>query len=371
MRNIRVLQITHDLNIGGLQRVVVDLSKNLDKEAFKVGVLCLRDLGPLKTELDEENIPVFNIPRKSKKTDYLSFIKPFSIIKDFKPDVIHTHNTQPFIDGTLAGLIAKVPVKIHTDHARDFPDKKRYMFAEWLFSHLTDKIIGVSEHTKNNLVKYEKINPHKIDIIHNGIDGKKYDIMINVLEKKKQLGVENKYPILGLGVRFTKQKGITYLIRAVSSMKQNFPEICVLIAGEGPLQKTLEREAEDLGLSRHIRFIGPRSDMNEILKVLDIYVLPSLWEGLPLVILEAMAAQKPIVATDVGGNSEVIQHSANGMLVPPGRPDLLAKEICTLLKNEDKMRQMAINALQSYKESYSVSVMVDKYVDLYARLLDR
>ena len=107
MRNIKVLQITHDLNIGGLQRVVVDLSKNLDKEVFQVGVLCLRDLGPLATELDEDNIPVFSIPHKSKKTDYLSFIKIFSIIKNFKPDVIHTHNTQPFIDGTLAALMAR------------------------------------------------------------------------------------------------------------------------------------------------------------------------------------------------------------------------------------------------------------------------
>ena len=371
MRSIRVLQITHDLNIGGLQRVVVDIAKNLDKEAFQAGVLCLRNPGPLTKELDEDNIPVFSIPHKSKKTDYLSFLKTYSIIKGFKPDVIHTHNTQPFIDGTLAGLMARVPVKIHTDHARDFPDKKRYMLAEWLFSHLADRIVGVSKHTKNNLINYEKINPHKIDIIHNGVDGRKYDIMINLLEKKKQLGIENKYPILGLGVRFTKQKGITYLIRAVSAMKQKFPEICVLIAGEGPLQKTLEKEAEGLALSRHIRFVGPRSDMNEILKVIDIYVLPSLWEGLPLVILEAMAAQKPIVATDVGGNSEVIQHSVNGMLVPPGRPDLLADQICALLKNENKMRQMAINAWQSYKESYSVSVMVGKYTDLYARLLGR
>jgi len=200
----------------------------------------------------------------------LSFIKAFSIIKDFKPDVIHTHNSQPFIDGTLAALIARVPIKVHTDHAMDFPDKIRYMFAEWFFSHFADKIVGVSEHTKNNLIKYEKISPKKIDIIHNGIDGKQYDIKINVSEKKKQLGIENRYPVLGLGVRLAEQKGITYLIQATSLIRREFPEICVLIAGEGPLQKNLKREAEEHGLSHLIKFIGPRLDMNEILKVLDI-----------------------------------------------------------------------------------------------------
>jgi len=368
---IKVLQITHDLNIGGLQRVVVDLAIHLDQEIFHVGVLCLREKGPLTRELEEKNIPVFSISHRKVKTDFLTFAKAYSIIRQFKPDVVHTHNTQPFIDGTMAAFLARVPVKVHTDHARNFPDKKRYMFAEWIFSHMSDRLIAVSEHTKNNLIKFEKIGASKIDVIHNGIDGNKFKLTFDVNEKKKQFGVLDRYPIVGLGVRITKQKGITHLIRAVSMLIDTLPDTCLLIAGDGPLQNSLKQEAVELGVAEHIRFVGPQNNMNDILQIIDIFALPSLWEGLPLVILEAMAAKKPIIATNVGGNTEVIKDNLNGILVDPERPDLLADAIISLAGNKTLMEQIANNAYSSYEKNYSVSAMAGKYMKLYAQLLKR
>jgi glycosyltransferase involved in cell wall biosynthesis len=369
MSKIKVVQITHDLNIGGLQRVVLDIAKNLDKDRFEVKVISLRDDGPLKQELMDARIPVYSIKREHHKTDYLSFMKVYKLLKELTPHVIHTHNTEPFVDGGIAGFLARVPAKVHTDHARDFPDKKRYMFAEWTMSHIVDRVVAVSEHTKQNLVTFEKMSPRKIDVIRNGIEGQKYAVEIDKQAKMKELGIENKYPILGLGVRLVPQKGITYLIQAISKLKPQFPNICALIAGEGPLQTILEKEAQDLGVTNNIHFIGPRLDMPEILSLLDVYVLPSLWEGLPLVILEAMAAQKPIVVTDVGGVSEVIQNNDNGILIPSMRPDILTQELKSLLEDENKMKRIASHAKKTFDEKYSVAVMAQQYMDLYTRLL--
>jgi glycosyltransferase involved in cell wall biosynthesis len=368
-KKVKVLQITHDLNIGGLQRVVTDISRNLDTEKFEVGVACLRESGPLEQELTEFGIPVFIIGEKTSKTDYFSFLKLIPIIRRFKPEVIHTHNTLPFLDGTLAGRITKVPVLIHTDHARSFPDKRRYMVVERILSKIVDKIVAVSEHTKKNLIHYEKINPKKIDVIHNGIDGQKYKVDVDRKQIKKVFGVENKNPLLGLGVRLTPQKGITHLIRAVSVLKEEFPDIGVLVAGEGFLLENLKREANVLGVSESIRFIGPRTDMNEILSILDVYVLPSLWEGLPLVILEAMAAQKPIVATNVGGTSEIIQNGENGILVPPKDTVRLAEELTALLKDRNRMSRIAFHANRCFLDQFSVKIMTEKYKKLYLSMV--
>ena len=156
-RKIRVMQITHDLAIGGLQQVVVNLCNSIDRERFDISVMCLRERGEFATDVEAKGIKVFDLP-KTDKTDYFAFLKVAKVLKQERIDVIHTHNTQPFVDGTIAALLSGVSSIIHTDHARSFPDKKRYMFAEWLMSHFAYKVVGVSDHTSSNLIKYEKIS---------------------------------------------------------------------------------------------------------------------------------------------------------------------------------------------------------------------
>jgi len=210
--------ITHDLAIGGLQQVVVNICRTIDREYFDVSVLCLRELGPFTPEIEKLGIKVFCIPQKKTGVDYFSFLKVAKILRQQQIEIIHTHNTQPFIDGVIGGLIAGVNTMIHTDHARDFPDKKRYMFAEWLMSHFVYKVVGVSEHTSQNLIRYEKISPGKIVTIYNGIDGSKYDIVIDKKKKRSELGIRGNDPIIGLGVRLTDQKGLTFLLQAMPEL---------------------------------------------------------------------------------------------------------------------------------------------------------
>ena len=365
-RRLRLMQVTHDLSIGGLQQVIVNICKTINRVKFDISVLCLRSLGEFVPEVEKMGIKVFCLSQKTG-IDYFSFIKVAKILRRERIDVIHTHNTQPFIDGTIGALLSGVKTIIHTDHARDFPDKCRYMFAEYVMSKFAYRVVGVSEHTSADLIKYEKISPAKVITIFNGIYGPKYDIVIDRNKKKQELGIKNKGPIIGIGVRLTEQKGITYLFKAMPEVIKIFPDITLVIAGEGELKEELQREAIQLGIDDHVLFLGARLDIPELLKLFNIYVLPSLWEGMPMVILEAMAAGCPIVATNVGGVSKVILDKQNGLLVSPRNPEQLAAAVILLLADEQPRKKYTQKGLQKFMEKFSAEIMTKQYERLYLR----
>ena len=295
----KLMLITHDLGIGGLQQVVVNLCKAIDKEKFEISVLCLRALGVYSKEIEKLGIKIYFLGNKN--TDYFMFLKVAKLLRREKIDIIHTHNTQPLIDGTLGALLSNVKTIVHTDHAREFPDKIRYMIAEHAMSYFAYRVVGVSQHTCENLINYEKIYKKKIRIIENGIEADKFKYEIDKNQKKKELGLSANSFILGIGARLVKQKGITFLLEAVSQLRKEDVRVELVIAGEGPEKEILKKQCESLGIKKHVHFVGPRGDMHEILKIFDLYVLPSIWEGLPMALLEAMASGCPIIATNVGG----------------------------------------------------------------------
>ena len=362
-----LMQITHDLDFGGLQQVVVNLCKYIDKSTFNVSVLCLRNLGAYVPEVEALGIKVHFIPQKKSGVDYLSFLKVAELFKRENIEIIHTHNTNPLIDGVMGALLSGVNTIVHTDHARKFPDRIRYMFIEWCLSFLVYKMAGVSDNTVANLRKFERIPKKKLVTIPNGIDGRKFQVSIDKVKKRQELGIAHRGPIIGLGVRITEQKGITYLLQAMPVILKRFPELSLVIAGDGNLVEKLKQEAKDLNISNHVYFIGPRLDMQELLKLFDLYVLPSLWEGLPMVLLEAMAAGCPIVATDVGGNSQAINNGYNGILVEPRNPQQLADAVITILERPEMREIYVRNSLQIFHQNFSADIMARRYEELYLR----
>lgn len=365
MKKIKLMQITHDLAIGGLQQVVVNICRNINREQFDVTVLCLRSLGEFVPQVEELGIKILYLPQKEKGADHFAFLKVAKILKEEKIDVIHTHNTQPFFDGTLGAILSGVKAVVHTDHCRSFPDKRRYMFAEWLVSHYAYKVVGVSDDTCNNLIEYEHISKDKIMTIVNGIDESFYNIKIDRDKKKRDLGIARDGLIIGLGVRLSKQKGITYLIKAMPMILKEFPDLTLVIAGDGDLKSSLEDEAKKLGVYESIVFTGARLDIAELLKLFDLYVLPSLFEGLPMVLLEAMAAKCPIVATNVGGNYMAITHGENGSLVESCNAEIFAEEVIKVLSDSDLRRKYIKNSYSVFKEKFSATLMTERYSKLY------
>lgn len=365
MEKIKVLQITHDLNIGGLQRVVVDLAKHLDKTKFAVSVCALREGGPLEAELVDAGIEVIRMPPMNR-ADYFRFWKLHKVMRATQPAIIHTHNTEPLTDGTLAAILAGVPVRVHTDHARRFPDKLRYMVSEWLLSHFLSQFVAVSEQTKHDLVRYEKIRPGSIKVVFNGIDGAKYGVRIDKENKRTELGIgPSRTPILGVAARLTEQKGIAYLLQATKLLCKDFPHVLLVIAGEGEFSQVLHDEADRLGIADNVLFLGPRLDIHEVLQVLDIFVLPSLYEGLPLVLLEAMAASLPIVTTDVGGVRHAVRDGVNGIVVKTRDAYALYAAIKRLAENNEMRSAFSRNSLDLFDEQFSLDQMVKDYEAIY------
>ncbi|PCI14593.1 MAG: hypothetical protein COB71_02630 [Thiotrichales bacterium] len=370
-KKIRVLQITHDLQIGGLQQVVVNICRTIDRERFEVVVLCLRELGVLAGDIEMLGVKVILLDQKESGTDYLSFMKIARVLKDEKIDVVHTHNTQPFVEGAIASIFTSVKAIVHTDHARAFPDKRRYMFAEWLVSHLAYKVVGVSAHTTENLHKYEKISKRKLLTIPNGIDETVYDIEIDKNHKKQELGLDSDTFIIGLGARLIEQKGISVLIESMLKILKKLPNTKLVIAGDGDYKAELKKLADDLCLTESVLFLGSRKDIPELLKIFDVYALPSYSEGLPMVILEAMASGCPVVATDVGGIGTAIRSNVNGVLVKPRNVEDLAEAIIDLLQDEHKRLKFSDNGKKIFAAEFSARKMIAKYEGLYVKGFSR
>lgn len=363
---IRLMQITHDLAIGGLQQVVVNLCRTIDRDRFHITVLCLRALGPLAQEIEQIGIKVILLPQSEQGTDYFSFLKVAKILKTEKIQVIHTHNTQPLVDGTLGALFSgKKKRIIHTDHARQFPDKKRYMFAEWSMSLFVYKMVGVSEQTTANLRKYEKISVKKLMTIENGIDGSKFDITIDTEAKRKELGLPPDGPVIGVISRLEKVKGITYLLQAMPEILKKYPQLTLLVVGDGAEREPLGKESLQLDIHDHVVFVGSRLDIPEVFQVLDIYVLPSLSEGLPMGLLEAMSSGCPVVATNVGGIPDAVIHGETAILVEPRISEELTEVLIDLLQNEPLRKKLSVDMQNVFQENYSADIMTKRYSLLY------
>lgn len=365
---IRLMQITHDLAIGGLQQVVVNLCRSIDRARFHVTVLCLRKLGPLAEEMERIGIKVLLLPQKDKGTDYFSFIKVAKILRQERTQLIHTHNTQPLVDGTMGAIFSGGKQRIiHTDHARQFPDKKRYMVAEWCMSHFVYRIVGVSNQTTENLRKYEKIPQKKLTTIENGIDGSKFAIKIDLQTKREELGLSLDGPIIGVISRIEKVKGITYILDAMPEIIKEVPELTLLIVGDGSELENLRSRTHQLGIEQNVIFTGVRYDIPEIFQALDVYLLPSLSEGLPMSLLEAMAAGCPIIASNVGGVPDAVINYESAILVSPGNPKELAEAVLVLCHDESLRKKMSTNLKIKFRGCYNSDVMIRKYSELYTR----
>ena len=361
----RVMHITDGLGVGGLERVIVLLCRTLDRERFEPSVLCLREAGGFAPELVEQGIPVHVLPWSQENLDYFAFRKVGAVLRENRIDVIHTHNTGPFFHGALGATLAGVKTHIHTDHARPFPDRLRWMVAEHVLSHLAYRVVGVSDDTTHNLRRYEKIPESKLATIPNGIELQ--PVRTAAARLRQELGILPETTIIGTAGRLTHQKGMEFLIQAAGLLEPRFPDLTVLIVGEGPEQSALQEMVRSAGLQDRVRLLGLRMDIPDLLALFDIYALPSRWEGLPMAILEAMASSLPIVGSDVGGVPTAVREGVNGLLVPPEDPVALAGALAKLLNDPQLRKRMGEAGRKRYEASFTARQMTRRYERLYLR----
>ncbi len=368
---INVLHLTNSLNYGGLERVVIDICRNLDKSQFKSMVACIRWKGPQAKLLEDEGIPVVVLRGESSfMPKHRTFLELKRVIKENSIDVIHTHNTGPLLDAIAARIFSfSFPKIVHTDHNRvNWPDKSKYMFFERSASRLVSSFVAVSEDAKKNLVHFEKIPDNVIEVVDNGISVENFQRFTESVDAtKRELDLQQFKYVIGLCAVLRKQKGISYLLRAMPEIVNEVPNVCCVIGGHGAEREALEALVSELEMKENVRFIGPRDDVEKILPIYDVFVLPSETEGLPLSLLEAMAAKRCIVATSVGAVPKVLESGECGFIVPPKDSAAISAAVVRLLKSPEDRDIFSSKAFQCVNEHYSVSTMANAYAEIYKR----
>ena len=374
-RPIRVLQVTNSLNFGGLERLIVDLCLGLDRDRFTPMVACLKYKGNLSPELEQAGVPVIPLNEDvDPKRRYRTFRALQRLIREQGIDVVHTHNTGPLMDVLMARLTQLRGVRwVHTDHNRiHWPGPLKYRVVERVASMLIHDFVAVSPDARDNLVRYEKIPFGRIRIIDNGIAVDRFKVDAQQTKAfVQEINADAFSHRVGFVGMHRPKKGLATLLQAFPAVLAKFPNAGLIVAGGGPLEDAHQAEAEELGISDHVRFLGRRSDVPDILAAMDVYVLPSESEGLPIGLLEAMAAARPIVATAVGAVPRVLGDGEYGRLVQPCSPDALAEAINGLLADPEARQRMAERARERVVAEFSISRTVDEYAALYQQAAPR
>jgi len=376
---LRILQVAYKSQIYGGEKVLLDLVRGLMAKGHELFVACPSD-GPLTEALRAEGAGVFVVPM-GKTYDFRGILRLYTILRKYRIDVVHSHGLLVNILSRVASYLAGTHVSISTAHiplnlksgrqAQNVFEKMMipyYLILDNLTSLFNDKIIAVSHAVRNDLIE-QGVNPEKIEVVQNGID-------VNFTGehncKRERRFENNGNPIVGTITRLSPQKDLETLLKAAALVIKGVPNAKFLVIGDGEEREKLQSLAENLGLHDSVAFLGYRDDARALLKTFDIFALSSLWEGLPIVVLEAMEAGKPVVATAVDGVREVVEHGKTGLLVKTERPDLMADSVIKLINDPDLANRMGQRGRGRIKRFFSINRVINTVEQIYfSRVFNR
>ncbi len=354
-KKIRVCHVSLTLNTGGLERLLSDFSRLHNREQFHLEFVAMKSVGKFADEIKENNCSVTQL-QEASRWGHIRELSQFLKINQI--DVVHTHNTYPHINATIAARWAGVPVVVNTRHGQrlghGLKSRIQYRFASWL----TDCIVNVSDDAAQLCRQTDGIADKKIRRIWNGIDIDKFTFTGPRLE-----------PTAITVARLSPEKDFTTLLRAVAIVVVELPDFQLIMVGDGQERNALEQLTTELNLCKHVRFLGDRSDVPQLLAEAGFFVSSSLSEGISLTLLEAMAVGLPIVATAVGGNPEIVDDGVTGMLVPSANPEKLADAIITMCQQQNNWNTIGKQGRDRVEKHFEIHRMVKDYEQLYLEIL--
>lgn len=368
----RILFLTDGFRMGGAEINLLVLLKRLQETPFQVYIVNIGPAGAMAEQFFALNVPVYHWER-SWMFDIKPYIQLYRMLRKLKIDTFQSLLPNSDIRGTLIAQMAGVKHKIswetvsHTNdyfHGR-FDQKNGY---RWAMKYVS-KIVAVSNEVKFSLMVKRHIPEHKILTIHNAVDLKRYfrQSTDQIMETRKKLGIPKNVFVLGIVARLDTPKAHWILIDAVKEVIKKHP-VYLLVVGEGPKYDALMQQVNDYGLSESVQFLGKRSDIPDLLNAMDAFCLSSIFEGLPNVIVEAMACELPVIASNIGGIPEAITHLENGYLVPAGHPDLLADAMIEIIENKNLRNKLKKNAVLTIQKHFSQEHQVKQFISLYHSL---
>jgi glycosyltransferase involved in cell wall biosynthesis len=329
-------------------------------------------------ELGVKVIPVPSLVRRIDPLhDLRALFSLWRLIMREKPVMIHTHTSKAGILGRWAAWLARVPIIVHTAHGHVFYGhfgplaSTFFVLLERLMALITDRLIALTQGERNDYIKSSVSRPDRILTIHSGVEIDDYlNTKVNIEEKKRSLGLNQEGLVVGTVGWLLPIKGPMHLLNAMESVWMDYPEATLIFVGKGDLEAELRSKAWQMGVSDRVKFLGWRDDIPEIMKILDVFVLPSLNEGMGRVLVEAMAAGKPVVASRVGGIPDLVKPGQNGFLVEPGDENGLSAAIEKLLTDKSMRDEMGKKGREMCQD-FSVEKMIEKINVLYTSLLQK
>jgi len=363
MKKINIVHLVEDLNIGGLERVIATIALKINKGRFNIKVWCLVKGGEIFDELKDKSVDV-EVLGMRRFYGPLFYIMLAKKLKDNDIHIVHTHGIAANGIGRIAAVFARTPVIIKHIHTLCVKQSYKSILKNRFLNIFTHKIVCCSKAVADFVVEKEKVNPKKVIVIYNGVDIEKFKGKEGSMRRKEAFTI-------GCIASLYPHKGHKYLLEAVKKVIDNtHKKIKLIIVGDGILRNSLEEYARELGIQEFVEFKGVIYDITSVITTFDVVVLPSSErEGLGLSLIEAMAAAKPVIGTDIGGIPEVIKDRYNGLLVPPKNSNVLAQSIIYLLENREERMLMGENGLKMAKEKFSSQSMVAEIEQLYIKLL--
>lgn len=378
-KKIKLLLLT-TTTVGGPGQIVLDLSRYLDRDKFDVSV-AFGPGYPLDNMFQKEGIKTYHI-KMSRGIDPLTntkgLIQLYRLIKKEGFDIVHTHCSIASFVGRIAAKMANCPIIILHDqgfafsrYSNNILQKYFYLLIERLLEPVTDYYITASNALEQIGIKHKIMRHGKISVIYNGIDPSRFEEQVNKRTVRKELGLDVTVPVFGLIGRLEIQKKVDMFLKAVSMIIDSGSKAQFLIVGDGPLRKELEELARMLNIADRVFFAGWRTDISRILGAIDIFCLTSLWEGMPLVVIEAMAMGKPVVSTEVRGIKEVVEDGKTGILVPLNDIEAFGRACIDILNNHHLATTMGEAGRIRFKQMFTVDRMINKCQSLYMELYNK
>jgi len=373
-----LLYVFDNMEFGGGERVFAQIINRLSEKKYSIMVACL-PTGAFIEKVKRSGVQVKSVDMRNR-FNLGVILQLAGLMKRERVDIVHSQGARADFFARMAAKLAGVPVVVSTvpmpvEGFDVNPIRKLiYMVFNRFSERFVDRFMVVSDALQKLMIEKRGIESQRVVKIYNGIELDEYcisdeEIVYGRSRFRKESGLGDDVPVIGVIGRLVWQKGFEYFIEAVPGVLKKNPEALFLIVGEGELKDELKAKSKKLGLENKIIFTGFMDDVKDVLASVDIFVMPSLLEGLPMTLLEAMAMKKPIVAASIEGIMEILENDVSGLLVPPRDTKALAEAITYMLTHKDKALQMGSAASKIVTERFGVDIMVQKVEEVYEELL--
>lgn len=366
MKNILI--VTSALEIGGAERVIANLVRHIDPGRFNVSVCHLNERGVIGDELLRSGYRVLGIRKYNDPVRrYMSFLGLREVVQKNHIHLLHSHTTYSLADSSLCGMTTRGVRTVHTFHRGNYPNhNRRYMLMERVFSRMCDRLVAVGIEQEKKIRSVYNLKPGSIRTILNGVEDAPLAADAGWAARLRNDG----RVVIGSISTLIEQKGITHLLDTAAELKRRGINPLFVVVGEGELRSSLEEKCRRLGLADSVIFTGwiPQA-ATRMLPLFDVFFQPSLWEAMSMVVLEAMAAARPVVVTDVGDNPHVVEHLKNGFVVPSADVGRMADALQELVGSAERRAQFGRRAREGFVARYTAPQMARNYEALYRELL--